>query len=463
MTKPPTPGVQRCLLRPAAAALGLALAVSLASGGTPASAAPGDDARSQKQAVDQALGSVQEDLVGTSAELQGAYAEYAAVQAELPGARAAAEQARAEQAAAQAKADDLAQRLAASQTARTAAAQAVEETAADMAESQTSIGRIAASAYRSQGVPEGLSLAMGSGSTEEFASRTATVSSLSAAENDVLADLSADEAVRQSATARLTAVTEQVSQLKGEAEQQLAVAAQATRTAEDRQAEVEALVVRQQKAVDTIEARQAEEQARMAQLEAESDALGSQLREIAAEERRKEAARQAAAAAAAEAEAARRAASSGSSSGGSSDRLPAPSSVSRSSRDTGGTFLRPEGPSTSPFGMRMHPIKHYMKLHSGQDFAAACGTPVRAAEDGEIVSASYNGSYGNIAVINHGIVRGQPVATAYAHMQSFAKTSGSVSRGEVIGYEGSTGGSTGCHVHFEVRVNGEPVDPLGWL
>jgi len=111
----------------------------------------------------------------------------------------------------------------------------------------------------------------------------------------------------------------------------------------------------------------------------------------------------------------------------------------------------------------MHPIKGYMKMHTGQDFASGCGTPILAAGDGQIVSASYNGSYGNIIVINHGIVRGEPVATAYAHLQGFAVTSGSVSRGDVIGYEGTTGGSTGCHLHFEVRVNGTAVDPMGWL
>ncbi|WP_298805633.1 murein hydrolase activator EnvC [uncultured Pseudokineococcus sp.] len=449
MSLPPASALvrPRCLLRPAVAALGLALAVSFVPGGGPATAAPGDGAKADKQAVDQALHALQEDLVGTSEELTSAYAEYAAVQEQLPGAQKAADLARQVQAEAQAQADDLAQRLSASQKAQTAAEESVRETEQAMTASRSNLGNIAASAYRSNGVPKGLALAMGSADPDDFASSTAAVSSLSTAEKDVLAALSSDEAVRQSATTRLTAVRQQVADLKAEAEQKLAVATEAAEAAAQRQAEVETLIARQQQAVATIESRQAEEQARMDQLQAESDSLGAQLRAIAEEERAQEEARRAAEAAAAQA----------------SGRS-APSAVSRGTfRDTGGTFLRPAGTISSPFGMRMHPIKHYMKLHSGQDFAAGCGTPVRAAADGEIVSAGSNGSYGNITVINHGIVRGQPVATAYAHMQSFAVTSGSVTRGQVIGYEGSTGGSTGCHVHFEVRVDGAPTDPMAWI
>ena len=468
MSFPPTSALTRprCLVRPVVAVLGLAVAVALVPGGGPAAAAPAEDTRAEKQAVDSSLSALQGDLVGTSAELTAAYAEYAAVQEQLPGARAAADLARQVQAEAQAAADDLAQRLSASQKAQTAAEESVRETEDAMTESKSSLGNIAASSYRSSGVPKGLSLAMGANDPDDFASRTAAVSGLSAAEADVLAALSSDEAVRQSATTRLVAVREQVADLKADAEAKLAIATDAATAAAQRQAEVEALVVRQQQAVSTIEARQAEEEARLQQLQTESDSLGAQLRAIAEEERRKEAAAAAAAEAAA-AQAASSSSSSSSSSGSSSSssaRAAAPSAVSRSAgRDSGGALMRPQGTVTSPFGMRMHPIKGYMRMHNGVDFASGCGTPIRAAEDGTVVSASYNGSYGNIIVLNHGIISGQPAATAYAHLQSFAVRSGSVSRGDVIGYEGTTGGSTGCHLHFEVRVSGSPVDPMGWL
>ncbi|GAA1169808.1 hypothetical protein GCM10009584_08370 [Ornithinimicrobium humiphilum] len=119
---------------------------------------------------------------------------------------------------------------------------------------------------------------------------------------------------------------------------------------------------------------------------------------------------------------------------------------------------------TSEFGMRLHPILGIYVLHSGIDFGAACGTPVKAAADGAIVSTPYDNSRGNYVVIDHGVQRGVNLTTAYLHLQSFAVSPGQwVSRGQVIGYEGTTGSSTGCHLHFETRENGNPVNPRTWL
>jgi murein DD-endopeptidase MepM/ murein hydrolase activator NlpD len=118
---------------------------------------------------------------------------------------------------------------------------------------------------------------------------------------------------------------------------------------------------------------------------------------------------------------------------------------------------------TSSFGYRIHPILGYRKLHTGTDFGGPCGTPVKAAADGQVVSAGWGGGYGNLVVITHGNVGGSSLATAYAHLSSFEVTDGPVSRGQVIGYIGTTGSSTGCHLHFETRVAGTPVDPLHYL
>jgi murein DD-endopeptidase MepM/ murein hydrolase activator NlpD len=111
------------------------------------------------------------------------------------------------------------------------------------------------------------------------------------------------------------------------------------------------------------------------------------------------------------------------------------------------------GPITSGFGMR------WGRMHEGIDISAPTGTPIRAAKSGSIVLASAYGGYGNYTCISHG--GGQ--STCYGHQSGFALTSGSVSQGTVIGYVGSTGNSTGPHLHFEVRINGEAVDPLGYL
>lgn len=119
---------------------------------------------------------------------------------------------------------------------------------------------------------------------------------------------------------------------------------------------------------------------------------------------------------------------------------------------------------TSPYGMRMHPILHVYKLHDGTDFSAGCGTPIYASADGTVVDTSYNAGYGNRVIMQHGIVNGASLATSYNHLTSAAARVGQqVDRGELIGYAGTTGYSTGCHLHFMVYVDGGTVDPMNWL
>jgi len=127
-----------------------------------------------------------------------------------------------------------------------------------------------------------------------------------------------------------------------------------------------------------------------------------------------------------------------------------------------GTFIWPvSGPITSPYGYRTDPVTGATAFHSGIDIGASCGTPIKAAGTGSIVSAGFNsGGYGNMTLISHG----NGLSTLYGHQSSIIVSAGqSVTQGQVIGYVGSTGKSTGCHLHFEVRVNGNPVDPTGYL
>jgi murein DD-endopeptidase MepM/ murein hydrolase activator NlpD len=114
----------------------------------------------------------------------------------------------------------------------------------------------------------------------------------------------------------------------------------------------------------------------------------------------------------------------------------------------------------SGFGPRMHPVLGYTRMHTGADMRAGSGTPILACRAGEVVISGGQGGYGNTVVINHG----GGMATLYAHQSSTAKGVGAqVSAGEVIGYVGSTGMSTGPHLHFEVRLSGNPVDPAPYL
>lgn len=116
---------------------------------------------------------------------------------------------------------------------------------------------------------------------------------------------------------------------------------------------------------------------------------------------------------------------------------------------------------TSVFGRRFHPILRKWKTHTGVDVGVAAWTPIKAAEDGRVILAEYRGGYGWTTMIDHGA----GVVTLYAHAQRklLTQEGDMVKKGQQIAYVGSSGYSTGAHAHFEVRINGEPVDPMGWL
>ncbi|HET6946574.1 MAG TPA: peptidoglycan DD-metalloendopeptidase family protein [bacterium] len=125
-------------------------------------------------------------------------------------------------------------------------------------------------------------------------------------------------------------------------------------------------------------------------------------------------------------------------------------------RNLSGFIWPARGVFTSGFGIRRHPIFRIRRMHTGQDIAAPYGTSVQAASDGRVIYTGWFGGYGKIVVIDHG----DGVSTLYAHLSRILTRSGArVRRGEVVGRVGSTGYSTGPHVHFEVRVNGRPIDP----
>ena len=126
-----------------------------------------------------------------------------------------------------------------------------------------------------------------------------------------------------------------------------------------------------------------------------------------------------------------------------------------------GVLARPvDGPITSGFGPRVHPIFGNVRMHTGIDFGVAPGSPIRAAGDGVVVIAGPYGGYGNATVIDHG----NALATLYGHQSALLVAPGDrVTRGQVIGRVGCTGYCTGPHLHFEVRLYGTPVDPVHYL
>jgi murein DD-endopeptidase MepM/ murein hydrolase activator NlpD len=133
---------------------------------------------------------------------------------------------------------------------------------------------------------------------------------------------------------------------------------------------------------------------------------------------------------------------------------------------TSGFLLPPiyGAPVTSPFGYRIHPIYHYWGLHDGTDFSAPCGTPLHASADGVVISRYWSDVYGNRLYINVGNVNGHNITVNVNHATGYTVSVGDhVTRGQVVGYVGTTGWSTGCHTHFTVLQDGTPVDPMTYI
>ncbi|WP_240499151.1 M23 family metallopeptidase [Streptomyces prasinus] len=135
-------------------------------------------------------------------------------------------------------------------------------------------------------------------------------------------------------------------------------------------------------------------------------------------------------------------------------------------RKASAILIPPAGtlPVTSPFGSREHPLTGVTKLHTGVDFGAPQGAPVFATRDGRVTFAAMTSAYGNRVVIDHGTIAGKRLETTYSHLSALQITAGqTVTAGTPVGLVGSTGLSTGPHLHFEVLLDGQYMDPMPWL
>jgi len=133
--------------------------------------------------------------------------------------------------------------------------------------------------------------------------------------------------------------------------------------------------------------------------------------------------------------------------------------------ETDGILNKPvDGPVTSPYGWRIHPIYGYWGLHDGTDFGADCGQQLWAVAGGRVLEEYYSDVWGNRLYLDLGNFNGKNVTVIYNHMSRYKVREGDrVSRGDVVGFVGTTGWSTGCHLHFTVMVNGRTVDPMTWI
>lgn len=419
------------------AAAGFALVGSLITSAGTANAGTDD----KKRQVDRQITSLQNDLEGTSAALTAAYLRLRAVQARLPAARAELARAQEQVQAARDRDAEIGRQLDVAQAQVGKAVDDLSSTATSTRATRAAIGSMARQAYQTGGVGE-LSVVLQAETADDFAQRIGVVDTAMQIQGIALAQLAVARAETTAKQARLVAVRQQVAALKAQAAANVVRAQAAAREAAAAKARLDVLVASQAQEVRAINARKAAERRRLDALEAQSRALQRQLAAIARAER---------------AERARLAKLRSSRGSASPPEATGGASTGVLSLPVKGAWI------TSEFGMRLHPILKYWRLHAGMDLAASCGTPVYAPAAGRIVSAGWAGSFGNRVVLSHGIVRGVGLSTTFNHMQSIATFSGSVARGQLVGYVGTTGQSTGCHLHFETYENGTPVNPRRWL
>jgi murein DD-endopeptidase MepM/ murein hydrolase activator NlpD len=408
-----------------------------------ASTSATSDPRDDKRRVDAGIERVQDDLADTSADLARTAAALERTQRAIPVAQARLVATQATERAASQRHDTLLTALEVARASQSRAEERLTRTNRVIRDARARIATFAAQMYQDQGLGQ-LSVALESTSPDDFATRIAMTDTVLDVQAQNLGRLAAEQASANAQRAHLSALREEVARAEAQAAQALAEAAVARGAAAAAKTELDGLAVTQAAQTKALTARQAAERTKLAAMQAESDRLAAVLRARALAAKRAAAAREAAARAAA-----RRA--------GRVYTAPRESS--------GGGFLSaPSGAGvSSEFGLRWHPILHYWRLHAGRDYAGACGSPVRAAASGTVISAGWGGGYGNRIVLDHGIHRGVDLTTTYNHMSRYAVRGGHVQRGQVIGYVGTTGLSTGCHLHFETRQDGTPVDPRRWL
>ena len=392
------------------------------------------DTVGDKKKIDAGIAKLRSQLQDTSQSLAHAFVELQRTKAELPGARQALAAADAARKAADRHNEAVATALEVARANAKKAGDALAQNARDSQQVQDQLGNLARDDYE-QGWVSVLSIALEANSPGDFTNRMIMMDTVTRVREATLRQLDTMLAQGQAVRAHLIAVRQQVAALKVQAEAALIAATAARETAAAAKTKLDVLYAAQTRYAATVAAKKGTELRNLRRMQARSQAL---TRVLAARAR------------AARAAAARAGRRPGREEGSSSGFLSYPVNA----------------PESSPFGMRLDPVLGIWALHAGIDFAVNCGSPVHAAADGDVIMAvpvSQSGGYGNQLVIDHGLQRGVDLTTTYNHLSSFVVTRGHVDRGQLVAFSGTTGISTGCHLHFETRDDGIPVDPRLWL
>lgn len=395
-----------------AATLGLALL----GGAATVAPAQADDIDNQRDRVTSQLDASRAKLANLSEAAQKAVLALQNTQANVAAAQRALEAAQAQEQAATAKKAQVDADLVKAKKEEAEGQARLDAIKAEQVRNTDIRNNIARQAYEGSGL-ERLAAVLNTDKAQDLADNMYVVEKVNDSQNALLDELAKAKAKADAEQAKLEATRRTIATLQLQAQAALAQAADARTLADATKAQLVTLQAQQKAAADAVAAQKGDEEKRVAALQAESDRIAAQL--------------------------AARYGGTTSWSGGN------------------GQFAVPVGgPFTSEFEWRINPILGTRELHSGLDIGVPCGTPVHASGPGTVIHAGWTGGYGNSVWVDHG----GGVVTTYNHMEGYATSVGaSVSRGTVVGYVGSTGLSTGCHMHWEVRVGGVPVNPRGWF
>lgn len=402
----------------------LLVAALIAALTTPSFADKRDDLEKQKKGVSGKIGDAKKDLELSTQRYANAVAALKKAQAKLDAAQSKLNDTRGALATAKARDAQMQAKLVSTEAELDAAVARLSKGKAELRESETRVEQFAVRTIQ-EGDPSmrAFSDLLRGEDPNAFSEQMNLNDAISDDQVATMQKLAATRVILEVNRDRVKKLRDQVKVQREAAAANLVRKQQLEAAAEDQAAQVAELVTARQGARNTAAKLREEDKKQLASLEADRRSLEARIRALT------------------------------------------PKQVRDAGGDGGGTLSYPaNGPITSPYGMRFHPVLHVWKLHDGTDFGVPCGTPVHAAAGGRVLQTYYNGGYGNRIILNNGEMRGKSIVTTYNHLTRWIVSPGQhVKRGQTIGYSGTTGYSTGCHLHFMVIANGSTVNPMNWL
>ncbi|MCT1955578.1 peptidoglycan DD-metalloendopeptidase family protein [Dermabacter hominis] len=418
-----------------------------------------DDKKKQKKSVDEKLAALREDLNEVDTELADAYLALAETEARIPDAQARLDSARSALEAAKAEDARQAKRLENAQAEESEIRQAVESGQQKISQSNEDVSRASIEAYKGTSAPNPASIFVNSENPQDAVDRTMNYRLTLQAQGAKLTDLRGQQATNVNSADRLEAIRAEIEDLKKKSAAAVAERRQAENEAAQAKKDLDGLYASQKSQAANLETLKDKYRASESALESQSSALETDIQQLIEKERQEALARQR------EQERKAREAREAEKRRAKRERrkprkIAAPKPESGGGASSGGFRDPVSARRSSMFGYRFHPVYHTRKLHKGMDYAAACGTPVGAMAAGKVLATTHSRGAGNKVIVSHGLHNGQILTTSYHHLQGFAVSAGQrLEAGQTVGYVGSTGASTGCHLHFETHLDGTALDP----